>query len=438
MENAEITAIEEKPKDVYAPSRGAYIIGSFLNYFIHIATSGTFLAKLTTTAGIPDSTTAILSSFTTFAGMFQLISIFLAHKTPVKRWVVPIQFISNVMLACLYLLPIFDLGRYSAIIFFVVIVVTKAGISIITPSRVNWFFAITEESKRGVFVAKNNMISFGTGIAFTYLMGILIDSFEAKGDLTGAFTVLVIVILVISFLELAVMLIAKEKPERKEKAPSHLADIKDLFTSRKYRRMLLLYSLWQCALNVTMPFLGTYQINELGFSMTVVATITSVTSILNMAMLPLFGKYSVRHSYASMIRRSYPVAIVAYIALALSGNGVMLIFYFVYLLLRVIYGELHTVADLNLIYGAVPENQRTAALAMNTMMVGLCSFVTTLAVSPLVDLIQKNGLSLFGREIYAQQVLALISTLLLVAVALFYHFGCKKLLETESEAEIQV
>ena len=425
--------VQVKKKDEFAPSRGAYIAGSLFNYFIALLTSGTFFAKLATTVGLSDSMTAILGSFTTFAGMFQLISIFLAHKTPVKRWVVPVQFLSNLLLAFLYLIPLMNMSGYLSVLFFLILILTKAGVSIITPSRVNSFFALCDDNKRGAFQAKNNIISFAGGIVFTYVIGIIIDSFEARGDVSGSFTVLVIIIFVLSLLELGVMLSAKEKPENKERAQSPFGDIKSLFSSKKYRRMLLLYIFWNCALNVTIPFLGTYQISELGFSMTIVATISAATGVLNMLMLYLFGRYSTKHSYASMLRISYPVAIAAFLALALSGSGTFVIFYFVFILLRVIYGELHTVADLNLIYGAVPTGQRTAAMAVNTMVVGLSSFLTTLAASPLVDYVQSVTLELFGRPIYAQQILAAISALIITGVALFYHFGCKPMLEKNTD-----
>ena len=425
--------VHVKKKDEFAPSRGAYIAGSLFNYFIALLTSGTFFAKLATTVGLSDSMTAILGSFATFAGMFQLISIFLAHKTPVKRWVVPVQFLSNLLLAFLYLIPLMNMSGYLSVLFFLILILTKAGVSIITPSRVNWFFALCDDNKRGAFQAKNNIISFAGGIVFTYVIGIIIDSFEARGDVSGSFTVLVIIIFVLSLLELGVMLSAKEKPENKERAQSPFGDIKSLFSSKKYRRMLLLYISWNCALNVTIPFLGTYQISELGFSMTIVATISAATSALNMLTLYLFGRYSTKHSYASMLRISYPVAIAAFLALALSGSGTFVLFYLVFVLLRVIYGELHTVADLNLIYGAVPTGQRTAAMAVNTMVVGLSSFLTTLAASPLVDYVQSVTLELFGRPIYAQQILAAISALIITGVALFYHFGCKPMLEKNTD-----
>ena len=72
-------------------------------------------------------------------------------------------------------------------------------------------------------------------------------------------------------------------------------------------------------------------------------------------------------------------------------------------------------------------------MAVNTMVVGLSSFLTTLAASPLVDYIQSVTPELFGRPIYAQQILAAISALIITGVALFYHFGCKPMLEKNTD-----
>ena len=54
-------------------------------YLISILISGAYLAKLTTTIGITDGMTAVLSSIASLAAMFQAVSIFLVHKTPEKR-----------------------------------------------------------------------------------------------------------------------------------------------------------------------------------------------------------------------------------------------------------------------------------------------------------------------------------------------------------------
>lgn len=56
----------------------------------------------------------------------------------------------------------------------------------------------------------------------------------------------------------------------------------------------------------------------------------------------------------------------------------------------------------------VGEDERVAALAIKATAGGLIGFLTTLALSPLVAYIQTRGLTIFGVNIYAQQVTSFI------------------------------
>ena len=102
-----ISKINEK--DEYRFSRILYIMECMFEYFISILTSGAYLAKLTTTIGISDAMTAILASIASLAGMFQIVSIFLAHKTPVKRWVLPVTFVTQSLVSTLYIIPFLNI-----------------------------------------------------------------------------------------------------------------------------------------------------------------------------------------------------------------------------------------------------------------------------------------------------------------------------------------
>ena len=63
-------------------------------------------------------------------------------------------------------------------------------------------------------------------------------------------------------------------------------------------------------------------------------------------------------------------------------------------------------------------------MAISLAIAGVCGFFATLAVSPLVTYIQKNGNTLLGIPMYAQQLLSVIAcvatliTILYVSISL--------------------
>ena len=84
----------------------------------------------------------------------------------------------------------------------------------------------------------------------------------------------------------------------------------------------------------------------------------------------------------------------------------------------------------NLFFDYVAEDKRADALAVSLAVAGICGFLTTLTVSPLVTYIQANGNMLFGICVYAQQVLSLISfvaTLVTVAYVTLVLVKMKKI-----------
>ena len=59
-------------KDIYKTSRNLYIVEAALEYFIAIIVGGAFLAKVSTSLGISDSLTGIISSFVPWAALSNL------------------------------------------------------------------------------------------------------------------------------------------------------------------------------------------------------------------------------------------------------------------------------------------------------------------------------------------------------------------------------
>jgi len=92
----------------------------------------------------------------------------------------------------------------------------------------------------------------------------------------------------------------------------------------------------------------------------------------------------------------------------------------------VLYNILHGIAIgginsalTNLVFDYVPADMRSDAIAMNQATSGLVGFFATLISSPLVALIQRNGNSLFGIKVYAQQVTSLIAFGFTIAAILY-------------------
>ena len=81
---------------------------------------------------------------------------------------------------------------------------------------------------------------------------------------------------------------------------------------------------------------------------------------------------------------------------------------------------------INLIYDNVSLENRTGAFALKNTIVGICGFLTTLAMSPLVTYIQANGNTFLGIPVYAQQVLSAFGFIVNIGIVLYLYFVIEK------------
>ena len=150
MDKAELPPAERK--DPYAFSQKMYVLECAVAYFISIVTSGAYLAKLTTSIGISDSMTAILSNLTSLACVFQLLTIPLSHKKSYKGTVISTMLISHLLLGLLYLIPFFGFGtKINSALFFICIFFAHVFTQVCGPLKFTWFLSLPSPDRKGSF-----------------------------------------------------------------------------------------------------------------------------------------------------------------------------------------------------------------------------------------------------------------------------------------------
>ena len=200
---------------------------------------------------------------------------------------------------------------------------------------------------------------------------------------------------------------------------SFLKSTQSVLTDKNALRVIFVSILWATAHGYISPFLGTYEIKELGFSMTFVAVLTAINAGVRIIASIFLGKCADKKSFAYMLKICYCLVAVSFLAVTFTtpANG-----YFMFTVYTVFMGAAMggiNSAELNLIFDYVtPENQKNA-LAIKQSLYGVFSFCSTLAATPLLNKIQKLNLTVWGTIVYGQQVLALVSFFLAIALIVY-------------------
>lgn len=407
-------------RDIYKTSRVLYVIEAALEYFITIMVGGAYLARLAVELDIPDNVTGILSSFVTLACCFQIFSIPLFQKGRAKLRVIVWHSVSQLAFCVLYVVPFFEFssGAKSAV-FIAMLGCACISHQIVQSPKLNWYMSLIDDRKRGEFTANKEIVSLFGGMIFSFAMGALIDRFEAMGKTRVSFLLCGITLLVLTVLHTLTLIFSREKDRTKEELCSTGELMRLLLRDKRFFKIILVSVFWNVAHLVATPFYGTYQIKELGFSMTFVSILSIVYAVCRSVFSRPLGRYADQTSFVNMLNVCFAVAMVAFLVntFTVPANGK--IFYTLYYVLYAIsMGGINS-ASVNLIYEQVSPEKRVCALALKNTLAGLGGFLATVLAGMLVERVQANGNMLFGIEVYAQQVVSAIASVL-IALTLVY------------------
>ena len=409
-------------KDFYRFSRVMYILEAAFEYFISIFVSGAYFAKLTNALGLSDSMTGILSSLATLGCSLQILAVFLWGNKRVKRSVTVLHSLNQLCFTLLYVVPFVSIPRSAKIVVFVILIfVGRIVNNLVQSPKINWFMSLVDDRKRGRFTANKEIISLIGGMIFSFAMGNVMDRFEESGNIKGAFVICGITLFVLTLLHTATLFLSREKEPPSTNALSSKALLSDLIRDPSFIKIVLVSVLWNIAHCVTTPFLGVYQIKELGFSMVYVSILSAAYSICRVLFSRPLGKYADKHSFAQMLNICFGAAMIGFTVnvFTVPSNGK--VFYAIYYMLYAIGMAGINSGGINLIYERVSREKRVCALALKNSIAGIAGFFTTLLAGQLIDKIQADGNRFLGLNVYAQQVASAISAILVLGVIVYLN-----------------
>ena len=335
----------------------------------------------------------------------------------------------SLFFAIVYVIPVFDFNPQAKTVLFVASLLMGHILNnIVNAPKINWYMSLVDNKKRGRFTANKEIISLLSGMLFTLGLGVVVDYFEAIGDLRTSFIVCGIGVGLLMLGHTFTLLFSKEKPEETAPEQSNIKEtLLGLVKDKNLLKVVLISVLWNIASYATTPFYGTYKKKELGFTMTFISILSIVTAVVRSLFSRPMGRYADKHSFSKMLNICFSLATVAFgINIFTSPeNGSVL--YVGYIVLHAIAMAGINSSVINLIYDYVEPKQRIAALALKSAFAGFAGFFTTLAISPLVSYIQDAGNSLFGLSVYAQQVTSAIAFVLMLFLLLYMHTVIRKI-----------
>ena len=414
----------------YKRSRGAYVAQCTFEYFVSLCVTDAFLAKLLTNVGFSDTLIGIISSFISFAFLFQLLSVLFARKiTNTKKTVIFFDTLSQIFFMAIYIIPFIPMSKalkmVSIIGCILIAYVTKYFIASIF---FKWANSYVEPTKRGVFSAGKEMVSLAAGIVFSLAIGYIIDRYEALDNIQGGFLFIAVSMLVLNICNFISLLMIKNHTEEHTVKP-HKADfhsiLKNTMGNRNFVTVVVMYTLWDIARYLSIGFMGTFKTNDLLLTVGAVQLINMAAALFRLLVSKPFGRYSDRRSYTKGVELAFIIAAAGFAINVFTSNRTWWCIIFFTVLYNISFAGTNQNGS-NIVYSYVKEEYVTYALAIKNSISGIFGFLASLLGSKILACIQANGNSFLGISLYGQQVLSALSCAILILAVLFNHFVIAK------------
>lgn len=405
----------------YKTSRRAYSAQCAFEYFISILCTDAFLAKLLKSIGLSDALTGVLSSLISFTFLFQLLSIPIAGKTKnVKKTVMLLDTASQLFFACIYAVPFLPFGK-TAKGFVVTLFILLGYLALYLNSSVcyKWGNSFVSPDKRGSFSAVKEMVSLVSGMAFTLLMGLAADSFENRGNLPGAFRFIALCMVVIcGFNFFCFTRIRENTLKESTAAQSAVQVINRTFRNRKCRNAMILTAVTEFARYMSTGFMGTYKTVDLGYSVSQIQLMNIGANIGRFIISKPLGSYSDKKTYADGYYLGIIISLFSYITGVFTSPGSRWLAVVFNALLQMSYAGTGQNTS-NMMYAYVDDEYVLSAISVNNSVRGVCGFAASFTGGLILDRVQKAGNTVFGKTVYGQQILCLLSAVLTLAAIIF-------------------
>ena len=419
----------------YKKSRFAYKMECTFEYFVALLIADAYLSSLLTAIGMPDSMVGIVSSIGSLAFCFQLLTaVFVQRVDNVKRFSTIIHFIGRLFYVVLYLIPFFDFipKAYKAVVAVVCIVLGYFGYYVVTSMIYKWGNSFVHPTKRATFSATKEMLSLICGMVFTFTMGQLIDTkYTVDGQVTEAgFVLIAITISVALILDTVCLLIMKPEggSQKHAKTEPVLKVMGDLFKNKGYVYLVILDCMHKAAMYTITGFMGTFKLKELAMSIGLVTIVSVIANGARLAVSRPIGRFSDKTSFATGITLGLAIKAAGYIFVVLCTPRL----WWMVVVYQVLYNISVAATNQNLMnatYSYVDKDHFVQAVSIKNCLSGVLGFFVSLGAGAILKVIQEseNGtFSLFGFDLYAQQVLAIIAFVLTVAAFLFAQLVVRK------------
>lgn len=391
---------------------------------ISLLTIGAFLTGYLQYLGASEQYIAMIAVMPQLGSILQIVSPYVFEKLKRRKVLIVFScFLFRFFVSTIFFVPyITEKKQERLILIFLIYTAAFLMAGFVTPGLDHWFWRMIPEQGRGKFLAKKDMVSMITVSAFSMAVSRMLDYYKAEHAEMKGFTIMLVLSLGISLVDVIVLSGIDEEPNEISKdRKSFLETILEPIRDQSFNKIIIFLCIWNFAVQLSTAFIPLMMIRYLSLSYSFIAITGVASNIASMILIYLWGLLADRSSWYKVQKFAGTLMLLCYFGWFFIGGPYMKA---LVILLQILLGSSRgafMMATSNIIFRLAPKIGKTAYFGVASSISYAISFLGGVLGSVLSLGLQKITFSVFGYHTYGVQFLFLFTSILLGTAMAFFR-----------------
>lgn len=309
----------------YKKEYNKYLTSSVLDTANNKIASTSFISAFAVYLGLSDLALGIYAVLDTMTNIIQIFAAPLFSKIGQSKKVVLFNYsIYRISSVCMAFIPLLsnDVGIRTLLFFILATIYAITGeMGYIT--FVNWRMTLIKKEDRTKFAAKRNIFKNTVVLAFSLIMGVILDTFTASGYELYGFLVLFAIVFAIAFVDIAIR-VKTYKPDIVQEKISVKDNIVIPARDKSFRSVLITGGLNRFAYGIGTMYLNVFLLRYLNISYLYYSILNILISLTEAISSKFWAKQSKYRNWSKIILPMSLIFIVAFSILLTFENSILI------------------------------------------------------------------------------------------------------------------
>ncbi len=436
-------ALPESKED-YKKSRVNFTIGDSAAQTIGQLAGGAFIASLMTYCKISDANIGIITSLASLAALAQIFLIQFMGRIKKYKFLVCFTSLQRILFSAIYFIPFLDISnKLKAIAIIFLYFIGQVFVQVGTPASQDWIASLVPSRLRGKYFSIKDSIAVFIVSGVMLIAGMILDYFKASAIRTGFLIVgvLIFILVIINVVAMSKMKeprvsylneegkemhgrLAKKAKEMESdtegnKTNNLFSELTHAFRNNKFRKALILQSLYITGFYISAPFVASYQVNILKLPYTFMMLVGFICNLYRIYITPKFGRMADKYGMAKILRYSLTILALNILVIALTVPGNAYPFFIFGAVLSSTAWAFVGIGLFGVQLDFFQGEKRMIWLSLVSSISGVLGFLVSIVGGKILNVLEANPVIIGGKFIYAQQILNGLGFLILIGSAIY-------------------